>query len=231
MRDLSPDEMSRFRHIEETFRDSCLGWGFDMTRDPLPIVPAAHYSCGGVDTDLHGRTDIPGLFACGETAHTGLHGANRLASNSLLEAAVFSSRAAQVAGEALEEGRARSHPTIPPWDPGGATDSDEMVIVTHNWDEIRRCMWNYVGIQRSDKRLNRALRRVQLLGEEIRQYYWDFHVTGDLIELRNIAVVASLLIRSAIHRRESRGLHYNLDCPETKDEWLRDTRIKGARIS
>jgi len=210
---------------------SCLGWGFDMTRDPLPIVPAAHYSCGGVQTDLSGRTDIPGLFACGETAHTGLHGANRLASNSLLEAAVFSSRASRVAKDALAQGRGQRHPTIPQWDPAGATDSDEMVVVTHNWDEIRRCMWNYVGIQRSDKRLNRALRRVQLLAEEIRQYYWDFHVTGDLIELRNIAVVASLLIRSAIHRRESRGLHYNTDCPETSDEWLRDTRIKGARIS
>jgi len=213
--------LERFPGLHE----ACLQWGFDLTCDPLPVVPAAHYFCGGVRADLDGRTDVDGLYVCGESAHTGVHGANRLASNSLLEAAVFSSRAAAVACEALDGGRTAVRPRIPPWDPGGAIDSDEAVMVSHNWDEIRRCMWNYVGIVRSDKRLSRARRRIELIAEEIRQYYWDFHVTGDLIELRNIAVVAELVVRCAIHRRESRGLHYNLDCPETRDEWLRDTTL------
>ncbi len=205
---------------------ACRGWGFDLTTQPLPVVPAAHYFCGGVRTDLDGRTDLPGLFACGETAHTGVHGANRLASNSLLEAAVFSTRAALIGAEALADGRAVKRPSIPRWDPGQATEPDEMVVVAHNWDEIRRCMWNYVGIVRTDKRLERAMRRLRMLSEEITQFYWDFHLTGDLLELRNIAVVASLVTRCAQIRRESRGLHYNLDCPRTLDTWLSDTVVR-----
>ena len=205
---------------------ACQRWGFDLTQQALPVVPAAHYFCGGVRTDHDGRTDLPGLFACGESAHTGVHGANRLASNSLLEAAVFSTRAAAVGLAALEEGRAAPRPDVPPWDTGRATEPDEMVVVTHNWDEIRRCMWNYVGIVRSDKRLSRAMRRLEMLSEEITQYYWDFHLTGDLLELRNIAVVASLVTRCAQLRRESRGLHYNIDCPKMDDAWLKDTVVR-----
>ena len=220
---LEPDYLrERFPRIHA----ACQRWGFDLTQQALPVVPAAHYFCGGVRTDHDGRTDLPGLYACGESAHTGVHGANRLASNSLLEAAVFSTRAAAVGLAALEEGRAARRPDVPAWDPGHATEPDEMVVVTHNWDEIRRCMWNYVGIVRSDKRLSRAMRRLEMLSEEITQYYWDFHLTGDLLELRNIAVVASLVTRCAQLRRESRGLHYNIDCPETDEAWLVDTVVR-----
>ncbi len=216
-------------YLRERFpsiHDACKHWGFDLTVEPVPVVPAAHYFCGGVRTDLWGQTDLPGLFACGETAHTGVHGANRLASNSLLEAAVFASRAAAVAPKALAEGKAASRPSIPSWDSGSAIDSDEAVMVAHNWDEIRRCMWNYVGIVRSDKRLRRAERRIELIRQEIQQYYWDFRLTGDLIELRNLAVVAQLVVHCAQLRRESRGLHFNLDCPGSDPVWLRNTAIR-----
>ncbi|WP_083700070.1 L-aspartate oxidase [Acidihalobacter ferrooxydans] len=191
----------------------CLEFGYDMTREPLPVVPAAHYTCGGVLTDLAGRTDIEGLYAIGEVASTGLHGANRLASNSLLECLVFAQSAATDILTRRPQAAAATAPTIPPWDDSRVTDSDEEVIVSHNWDELRRFMWDYVGIVRTNKRLQRALHRADLLLGEIDEYYSNFRVTPHLIELRNLAVVAKLIIVSAQARHESRGLHYNQDYP------------------
>ncbi len=191
----------------------CLEYGLDMTREPLPVVPAAHYTCGGILSDHRGRTDLEGLYAIGEVACTGLHGANRMASNSLLECLVF----AKATGDDIEShltARA-STPALPAWDESRVTDSDEEIVVTHNWLELRRFMWDYVGIVRTDKRLRRAKSRVDLLLREIDEYYGNFRVSGDLIELRNLALVADLIIRCALHRKESRGLHYTLDYPDT----------------
>lgn len=198
-----------------TVYERCLAFGFDMTREPIPVVPAAHYTCGGVMTDLHGRTDLPGLYAIGETAHTGLHGANRMASNSLLECLVFGQATAADIGARLDD--IPEPPELPPWDESRVTDSDEEVVVSHNWDELRHFMWDYVGIVRTSKRLQRALRRVDMLQNEIHEYYSNFRVTNDLIELRNLVLVGELIIRSAQARRESRGLHYTLDYPRPDD--------------
>jgi L-aspartate oxidase len=204
----------------------CLRYGVDLTREAMPVVPAAHYMCGGVTSDLHGRTSIPGLWAIGETACTGLHGANRLASNSLLEGIVFGRRAAEKLVQDAPDKNTWPVPDVPGWETGSAVLSDEAVVVTHNWDEIRRLMWNYVGIVRSTARLRRAARRVALLEEEIREYYWRHLVTRDLLELRNIATVAELIISSAASRHESRGLHYTIDYPKQDDAWLSDTVTK-----
>jgi L-aspartate oxidase len=186
-------------------------------------VPAAHYCCGGVATDLDGRSTIPGLWTIGETAHTGLHGANRLASNSLLEGLVFGHRAALALKDATKK---KSWPDVPDWDVGEAGTPDEAVVITQNWDELRRLMWNYVGIVRSTKRLTRAARRIALLQEEIVEYYWRYFVTRDLLELRNIACVAQLIVECALARKESRGLNFTIDYPETDPKDARDMVAK-----
>ncbi len=208
-----------------TIHARCLALGIDMARQPIPVVPAAHYTCGGVLTDLAGRTDIKNLYAAGETACTGLHGANRLASNSLVECVVY----AQQVADAIKKVAACAHSTgakgknysrnpLPAWDDSQVTDADEQVVISHNWDELRRLMWNYVGIVRTNKRLERAAHRIALLQGEIQEFYANFHVTRDLLELRNLVQVAELIVRSAQSRHESRGLHFSRDYPDLAEQ-------------
>jgi L-aspartate oxidase len=224
--DISGRPASYVRDRFPNIHRRCLAFGIDITAQPIPVVPAAHYMCGGVMTDLMGRTAIPRLYAAGETAMTGLHGANRLASNSLLEAAVLGRRSSLAARDQLH-GDSALPPEFPEWDPGRAARSEQRVLISHGWDEIRRLMWNYVGIVRSDRRLDRALRRIDLLKEDIHSYYWDHLIDSDLIELRNLVTVAELIVRCAMARKESRGLHYTIDHPEHDDaNYMRDTVIR-----
>jgi L-aspartate oxidase len=218
--DISHREPAFVREHFPNIYDKLIGLGIDMTTGPIPVVPAQHYTCGGVRIDLDGRTDMAGLYAAGEVSESGLHGANRLASNSLLECFVFGEAAANHIADSWDD--LHEPPAIRPWDESRVTDSDEEVVVQHNWREIRRFMWDYVGIVRTTKRLERAQHRIELLRQEVDEYYGNFRVTPDLIELRNLIEVAGLIVRSALDRKESRGLHYTTDYPNT-DERAVDT--------
>ncbi|WP_269533371.1 L-aspartate oxidase [Chitinimonas sp. BJYL2] len=222
--DISHQPAEFIREHFPTVHQRCLELGIDITRQPIPVVPAAHYTCGGLITDLNGRTDIPGLYAIGETACTGLHGANRLASNSLLEAMVLGREAAL----AIKASAVPVQPQPPAWDESRVTDADEEVVISHNWDELRRFMWDYVGIVRTDKRLERAAHRINLLRSEIDEFYANFRVSNDLIELRNLVDTADLIVRSAQGRKESRGLHFSRDYP-TQHASTQDTILAGRQ--
>ncbi|APR99621.1 L-aspartate oxidase [Pajaroellobacter abortibovis] len=221
--DITQKKPSFLRERFPMIHAECLKLGIDITVQPIPVVPAAHYQCGGIVTDVNGETSLPGLWAIGECACTGFHGANRLASNSLLEGAVFASRVARVL-KGREKRKMRG--SIPDWEVGQATVSDEAVVITQDWDELRRFMWNYVGIVRSTQRLQRALRRIDLLWEEIQEYYWNYVVTRNLLELRNIAIVARLMVEAALSRRESRGIHYLVDFPSVQKNYEGDTILR-----
>jgi L-aspartate oxidase len=212
--DISHQSESFLREHFPTIFARCLELGIDISKAPIPVVPAAHYTCGGLLVDLKSRTTVEGLYAIGETACTGLHGANRLASNSLLECLVYADAAAK---DILAQDKIALE-KLPAWDESRVTDADEAVVISHNWDELRRFMWDYVGIVRTTKRLQRAQRRIQLLHEEINEYYRNFHVTPDLLELRNLVMTADLIVQSALARHESRGLHFSKDYPETLAE-------------
>ena len=230
--DISHQRSDHVRNRFPNIYQKCITFGYDMTKEPLPVVPAEHYMCGGIATDLFARTDIQNLYAVGETACTGLHGANRLASNSLIEAVVYATNASIQAVNDLKKGKFKSLPEVPGWDDTGTTDSDEVIMVSHNWDEIRRLMWNYVGIVRSNKRLARAKRRIDIIQNEIQEYYWNFKVESGLVELRNIATVAELIIKCASYRKESRGLHYNIEYPKRDDvKWQKDTRFRRSFVN
>jgi L-aspartate oxidase len=208
-----------------TIHARCLALGIDIARAPIPVVPAAHYTCGGVVSDLHGRADVAGLYAVGETTYTGLHGANRLASNSLLECVVLG----RTCAAHIVQAEAGPGESVPAWDESQVEDADEQVVIAHNWDELRLLMWNYVGIVRTTKRLERALHRIELLKTEIDDYYANFRVTRDLLELRNLVECAELIVRSALVRHESRGLHYSRDFPTTLPVSLPTVLTRPAR--
>jgi L-aspartate oxidase len=225
--DITHLEAEFIRHHFPTILERCLAFGIDITKEPIPVVPAAHYTCGGLVADLHGRATLPGLYALGEVASSGLHGANRLASNSLLECLVF----AEAAAADILATSAPPVPRLPDWDESRVTDADEEVIIAHTWDELRRFMWNYVGIVRTTKRLERARHRIQLLQEEIHEFYSNFRVSNDLIELRNLVDTADLIVRSALARKESRGLHFSRDYPDTLANVPLGSVVHGAPVA